>query len=617
MCSVKLLVLSAFSVDQALGDRMNGAPNANVAPKLLAADISPHIFIASSAQPSPPSQPAPRTQPAQIAKGEPLVMVDVVAPLLAQLAAQPALLIAALPETSTNPVAAQPSVTPPATLQQAQPAVLQVQSVPQLEAQKAGVVPTVAAMRSGDMEASAALASTTHPINSPSMNTLTASAQAARVAPPVSVETTGGQPTPQLALTAVKLKVLSNAVAETSLHASQPIVLLIRNSAQPVAPAVGVGQLVAAKSLVMPASVLPQPPSVAAVIPGAPTLPQIAATGTPPTSGANLGAFPAPSDLAPPLLVASRLSMAWTALIHSAGFLLFIKGACMISNVVFQVSPLPQVQQWISQSNTGEADAGPFLAIALGGWQWCFYGVFAWLVTQRSGFLILVHSNFLGALLGTYYALTFKQHCRNACALDSLWLYGRAAFCLVVFQLFAMLALPIQRSLFMAGIIASLCSVASGLSVLISVPTVLRTKKSDSIPGALVFSSFVSACMWFVCGIMLADPCILMPNTVTIAACSICLFLKVKYWEGHAAKPPQHQNVLVTQFKTCQFLDAPLKLAGASVEAFHPEVMDAAPGVVDALQLSQGPKVCFAGGFASQAELQDVVGNHGGTGEMC
>merc|ERR1719162_2157463 len=116
------------------------------------------------------------------------------------------------------------------------------------------------------------------------MNALTASAQAAKVAAPVSVETTGGQPTPQLALTAVKLKVLSNAVTETSQHASQPIVLLIQNSAQPVAPAVGVGQLVAAKSLVMPASVLPQPPSAAAVIPGAPTLPQIAATGTPPTS---------------------------------------------------------------------------------------------------------------------------------------------------------------------------------------------------------------------------------------------------------------------------------------------------------------------------------------------
>jgi len=224
-----------------------------------------------------------------------------------------------------------------------------------------------------------------------------------------------------------------------------------------------------------------------------------------------------------------RLMTAWTTLIQSASFVLFVKAACMISNVVFQISPLPQVQQWVSELSTGEADAAPFVAIAFGGWQWCFYGLFAWLVTQRSGFLILVHSNCLGAVLGSYYAFTFSRHCQSTTARESLFWYFRVIATLATFQFVMMMALPVQQALFLSGVIASSCSIASAFSVLVTLPMVIRTKRSDSIPGAVAFAGFASAVIWFFCGLMLMDPCILVPNFVSIITGAICVYFKIKY----------------------------------------------------------------------------------------
>merc|ERR1719484_505587 len=102
-----------------------------------------------------------------------------------------------------------------------------------------------------------------------------------------------------------------------------------------------------------------------------------------------------------------------TVLLQGITFALVIKVLCMAGNVLVQVSPYPQVNRWESRGCTGEADAAPYVSIAFGGCQWCFYGMFAWIVTSRSGFLILVHSNCLGAVLGTYYVVAFLRNCRN------------------------------------------------------------------------------------------------------------------------------------------------------------------------------------------------------------
>merc|ERR1719265_929134 len=192
-----------------------------------------------------------------------------------------------------------------------------------------------------------------------------------------------------------------------------------------------------------------------------------------------------------------------TAILHYLSFAVFIKAACMMSNVVFQVSPLPMVKQFKEKHDTGEADAAPFVAIAFGGLQWCFYGVFAYLVTGKSGFLVLVYSNFLGGLLGIYYVMTFQANCTRIGQISGLSMYYRIVSALVILQVGAMAVLPRERALFFSGLISSTCSVATSLSGLITLPTVIKRRCAASIPLPLCVASGVSNCLWIPCGIIL------------------------------------------------------------------------------------------------------------------
>lgn len=213
-------------------------------------------------------------------------------------------------------------------------------------------------------------------------------------------------------------------------------------------------------------------------------------------------------------------------------FAVVVKGMCMAGNVIVQVSPFPQVKRWESRHSTGEADAAPYISIAFGGWQWCFYGMFAWYVTKRNGFLILVHSNCLGALLGSYYTLAFFKNCKNSSSLASFQRYTSAVMSLVLLQVCTICVLPAERALFLTGLISSFCSFVGAMSMLVTVPQVLLLKDSRSIPGPLVCANLMSASVWCICGYMLQDPLVYFPNIVSVISSSVCVYLKTKYPSG-------------------------------------------------------------------------------------
>jgi uncharacterized protein with PQ loop repeat len=206
-----------------------------------------------------------------------------------------------------------------------------------------------------------------------------------------------------------------------------------------------------------------------------------------------------------------------------------IKAMCLAGNILVQVSPYSQVKLWEQSRGTGEADAAPYLSIAFGGWQWCYYGLFAWRVTGHSGFLILVQSNCLGALLGTYYIATFYRRCWNDQSRHSLFRYLSALGAVSVFEAFALLVLPTERALFLTGFVSSFCSFIGAFSMVTVVPQVLKAKDSSIIPGALVLANFVSAVVWCICGVMLADPMITSPNIACACTSAVCLYLKFEF----------------------------------------------------------------------------------------
>jgi len=215
-------------------------------------------------------------------------------------------------------------------------------------------------------------------------------------------------------------------------------------------------------------------------------------------------------------------------------FATVVKGLCMVGNVLVQVSPYPQVQRWEMRRTTGDTDAAPYVSICYGGWQWCYYGLFAFLITKRSGFLVLVHSNILGAVLGTYYTVAFYRNCKHNVAKQSLQKYIAAVVTLILLQVSTMMTLPLERALFLTGLISSFCSFMGAISILACVPTVIKTKDSRSICGPLVLANLLSAMVWCLCGWILSDPLISAPNIVACSTSAICLYLKYCYPDGPA-----------------------------------------------------------------------------------
>jgi len=201
----------------------------------------------------------------------------------------------------------------------------------------------------------------------------------------------------------------------------------------------------------------------------------------------------------------------------------------MASNIVVQVSPYTQVRRWEMKGDTGDADAAPFVSIGFSGWQWCFYGIFAWLLTKRNGFLILVHSNFLGALLGTYYTITFFRYCRNKACSDSLQRYLSASMTLALLQVCALLVLPSDRALFLSGLVSSFCSFVGAGSMLVMLPPVFKSKDSSLIPGPFAVASLGSSLVWVLCGWMLDDPLVIGPNVFATFASLVTLYCKWQY----------------------------------------------------------------------------------------
>merc|ERR1719321_994280 len=98
--------------------------------------------------------------------------------------------------------------------------------------------------------------------------------------------------------------------------------------------------------------------------------------------------------------------------LQTISLFLVLKMACMMSNLFFQVSPYGLVKRWRDEGNTGQADAAPLVSIFFGCCQWCFYGCFAWYVTGKTGFLVIVYANAIGMFLGAFYVSSFQQFCK-------------------------------------------------------------------------------------------------------------------------------------------------------------------------------------------------------------
>mmetsp|Transcript_21072 Transcript_21072/g.62888 ORF Transcript_21072/g.62888 Transcript_21072/m.62888 type:complete len:166 (+) Transcript_21072:930-1427(+) len=88
-----------------------------------------------------------------------------------------------------------------------------------------------------------------------------------------------------------------------------------------------------------------------------------------------------------------------------------------------------------------------------------------------------------------------------------------------------MCAMPPVKALFFCGIISSAWSVVGATSMLTTVPQVLKTKSSKSLPLPLLLAAGISAVLWIMCGVMLRDPWITVPNVCCFCCTGFALSL--------------------------------------------------------------------------------------------
>jgi len=188
------------------------------------------------------------------------------------------------------------------------------------------------------------------------------------------------------------------------------------------------------------------------------------------------------------------------------------------SNILLQLSPMRLITEIQVRQSTGNLSPFPLIALTACGFQWSFYGYFAWSVMDNPGFLMLVYANILGFVLGIFYMQIFAKFS----VLDT---WKTHAFSWSIFLLIEVIichSLPqVSTALLLSGGISAMLSVFVSASPLATVPDIIAKKDLSSMPVDMVFASLLSSVLWLACGYLLRDPWAWVPNmTGVIFSCT-------------------------------------------------------------------------------------------------
>jgi len=193
----------------------------------------------------------------------------------------------------------------------------------------------------------------------------------------------------------------------------------------------------------------------------------------------------------------------------SLNFEVWLKILAIGSNILLQLSPMRLVTEIQVRQSTGNLSPFPLIALTACGFQWSFYGYFAWSVMDNPGFLMLVYANILGFVLGVFYMQIFAQFSAvdgwKTHALSwSMFLLIEVGVCHFLHN--------VATALLLSGGISALLSVFVSASPLVAVPEIIAKKDLSSMPVDMVFASLLSSILWLACGYMLGDPWVWVPN---------------------------------------------------------------------------------------------------------
>jgi hypothetical protein len=217
-------------------------------------------------------------------------------------------------------------------------------------------------------------------------------------------------------------------------------------------------------------------------------------------------------------------------------FSFLLKAGAIMSSVLLTLSPMRAVLNMKEAKSTLSYPPFTFFCVAACGLQWCAYGSFAFLVTNNYGFLILVYSNILGVIMGTYYCWTYYKCITDEVRMRQFMGCIYAAALNYTFEGIVIPTLPHPRALLIVGTLSAFYSVLVSFAPIADLPKIIAKGDISGMPQDVVFASFVASVLWFGCALLLHDTWILVPNFFGLILGGFQLFL-LAYFGGIGATP--------------------------------------------------------------------------------
>ena len=196
-------------------------------------------------------------------------------------------------------------------------------------------------------------------------------------------------------------------------------------------------------------------------------------------------------------------------------FEFFLRIAATASNILLQLSPLRLVTEVRLAKSTLSYSAFPLVALTACGYQWSFYGYFAYTATDNVGFLFLVHANVLALVLGLYYLWVFHQF--QVWPTSSILQSGMLMLLFVAEYVYCHLVPDVNKALFLAGLFSAAISILVSASPMVAIPEAVKTQSTKSLPVDMCAASLLSSVLWLFVGMRLGDTWVWVPNLVGVA----------------------------------------------------------------------------------------------------
>jgi uncharacterized protein with PQ loop repeat len=218
-------------------------------------------------------------------------------------------------------------------------------------------------------------------------------------------------------------------------------------------------------------------------------------------------------------------------------FAFLLKAGAIASSVFMTLSPLRAVQSIKTAKDTLAYPPYCFVCVAACGTQWCAYGTFAFAVTGNYGFLILVYSNVLGVIMGSYYGFTYYSNINTTARWDQFKVTVGAAACCYTGEVLMMLTMTHAKALLVVGTTSAFMSVLVSVAPIADLPRILKTRDTSGMPADVCLASFIASCLWLGCAILLHDAWIFVPNLCGLIFGGFQLLLLAAF-SGPAGKLP-------------------------------------------------------------------------------